>query len=82
MAGPLYPILKSPWTTIMGKAAEMEFPLIPLGIAITQGARWKARRAAKWEESIEWKPATMAHSPLVEQLREMEVGWRCREQHL
>lgn len=48
------------------KAAELEFPLVPPGVAIIQGSDWKAKRAADWEKSAGWKPLTTSLSPSVE----------------
>lgn len=69
---------RAQWTGGVWKAAEMEFPLIPLEVAITLGSKRKAKRAVEWEELVEWKPLTMTSSPLVEQLRKTFVGMEVR----
>lgn len=74
MAGSLYIGLKPQWM----EAAKVKFPLILLGVAVTQGSKWKARRAAEWEELAEWKPLTTNHSLLVEQLQERFGGMEIR----
>lgn len=73
VAGSLYIGSKIQWVNCVRKLAELEFPLIPLGVAITQGSKWKAKRAADWEESAGWKFLTTSHSSSVEQLQEMIV---------
>lgn len=74
VAGSFYPNPKTRWLGEVGKAAEVEFPLILLGVALTRGSKWKARRAVDWEEPVEWKFLTVCHSPSVEQLWERFSG--------
>lgn len=40
---------------LVPKAAKIEFPLLPPGVAFTQGLKWKAKKAAEWEELMEWR---------------------------
>lgn len=62
----------------MPKVSEVEFPLISLGVTFTQELRQKGKRAADWEEPVEWCYLAAFHSPLVEQLREKFSGLEVR----
>lgn len=67
----VYTAPKVQWASSMGKAAEMEFPLILPGVALTWGSKWKASRAAEWEELVEGTLLTTTYNPSMEQLWEM-----------
>lgn len=61
-----------------GESSRSRIPLEP-GVAIVWSchdtrSKWKARRAADWEELMEWKFLTACYSPSVEQLYERFVG--------
>lgn len=70
VARSLHTSSKIQWTVGMRKVAKMEFPLIPLGVAINQRSKCKAKRVADWEESAECKFLAASCSPSVEQLHE------------
>lgn len=66
--------LKIHWAASMGKVAEAEDPLIPAGVSVIQGNRWKVRRQVEWDKPIEWKISTAVRSPSMEQLGEKFGG--------
>lgn len=63
---------------VMLKASEAKFPLLPLGVALTQGPRRKGKKAVEWEELVEWRYLAACHSPSVEHLRERFIGMKLR----
>lgn len=58
----------------MGKAVEAEYSLAPPRVMVIQGSKWKAQRAAEWEEPMEWRFLITTHSPSMEQIRERFRG--------
>lgn len=41
------PVLQPKWASNVRKAAEAEYPLVPPGVTVVWGSKWKVRRAAK-----------------------------------
>lgn len=54
----------------VAKAAEAEEPIIPSGVNVISGSKWKAKRPVESDKQIKWKFPATTHSPL-EQLGEM-----------
>lgn len=58
---------KTHYASNVGKAAETEDLLLPAGLNVVQGGRWRAKWLAKWDNPSEWKIPITGCSPPMEQ---------------
>lgn len=59
----------------MEKAVEAEYTLVPPGVMVVWGSKWKSSRVVEWEELMEWRfPITTHSSSSMEQFREKFGG--------